>query len=137
MQNSKLIYLLNQQFNREVSTLLRYMIEAAAIRSAEQEIVRATYLKGVSEKIEHAQYFADQIVALGGTPILKSVPVCPSATVRQMLRWDAAEEQTDEHNCLELASEAGKEKLANLKQKLEKQAAIEHERGYEMQCLLW
>lgn len=93
MKNSNLIYLLNQQLNREISALLRYMIEAAAIKGAEQEIVRTTYLKGVSEKIEHAQSLADQIVTLGGTPNLHPVHACPPASVREMLRHDADEEK--------------------------------------------
>ena len=137
MKNSKLINRLNQQFNREVSALLRYMIEAASMKGPDDNVVRSLYLKEVGEKMGHAQSLADQIVALGGTPNLNPVPACPPATVREMLRRDAAEKQTDEKNYLQFASEAEKEMLVALKTKMEEQATSEHEHGYEMQCLLW
>lgn len=137
MKNSKLINQLNRQFNRNVRALLRYMVEAASTKGAEQETVRQVYLQEVGEKVEHAQSLADQIVALGGIPILKPVPDCPPTTVREMLSRDAAEEHTDEQNCLRLAAEAEQAKLVELQQKLEQQAAANHEHRYEMQCLLW
>ena len=37
----KLIDVLNQQLNREVTTFLRYMLQAASIKGAEYETVRA------------------------------------------------------------------------------------------------
>ena len=135
--NSKLINLLNRQFNREVNTLLRYLIEAASMQGPEDSVVRSLYLKEVGEKVDHAQSLADQIVALGGKPDLHPVPACPPVTVREMLMHDAAEEKTEEQNYLRLASEAEKEELTELKRKLEAQADVEHQYRYEMECLLW
>lgn len=135
--NSKLINLLNRQFNREVNTLLRYLIEAASMRGPEDSVVRSLYLKEIGEKVDHAQSLADQIVALGATPHLHPASACPPVSVREMLRHDAAEEKTEEQNYLRLASEAEKEELVELKRKLEAQAGVEHHYRYELECLLW
>jgi bacterioferritin (cytochrome b1) len=137
MKNSELINRLNQQLNRKVSTLVRYMIQAASINDGDHAVVRTMYLNEVGQKVEHAQYLADQIVALGGTPILKPTPASPPATVREMLARDATEEKTDQKIYLQLAFEAEKEMLVGLKMKLEQQADDEHQHGYEKECLLW
>ena len=44
MANEDLIQALNQQLNREVSTFLRYMLQAASIKGATLEPVRQMYL---------------------------------------------------------------------------------------------
>ena len=137
MKNVRLVNLLNRQFNREVSAILRYMIEAASLNGADHAAVRSLYLKEVGEKVEHAQYLANQIVALGGTPALTPDFGCPRATVREMLRRDAAEEQTDERNYLQLAFEADRARLAALRLKMQEQAAVEHEHVCAMERLLW
>ena len=137
MNNARFIALLNDQFNREVSMLLRFLIEAAALNDPDHEAARKLYLRDISEKVEQAQYLADQIVTLGGTPTLKPDPGCPPTNAREMLKHDAAEEETDERNYLQLAGEAEHENLPELKQKLELQSAEEHHRSYEMRRLLW
>jgi bacterioferritin len=137
MKNSRLINLLNRQFNREVSALLRYLIEAAFLNGESHATARTLYLNEVSEKVERAQYLADQIVALGGAPTLSPDSVHPQATIRQMLRRDVAEEQTDEQNYLALATEADKAGLSPLKLKMQEQATVEHEHVCSMEGLLW
>jgi bacterioferritin len=137
MKNARLINLLNRQFNREVSAFLRYLIEAASLNGESHATARTLYLYEVSEKVERAQYLADQIVALGGDPTLSPDIVRPQATLRQMLRRDATEEQTDAQNYLELATEAEMAGLSPLKQKMQEQAAVEHKHVCEMEVLLW
>ncbi len=137
MKNDPLIKGLAVQFNREASALLRYLIEAAALIDPNHETARQLYLREIRETPDHAQYLADQIVLLGGTPTLKTGRGSPAATVRDMLRRDAREETIDEKNYRQLASVAEREHRMDLKQKLEAQAAAEHQCGYEMQCRLW
>jgi bacterioferritin len=137
MKNARLINLLNRQFNREISALLRYMMEAASLNGANQATARTLYLTEVREKVEHAQYLADQIVALGGSPTLSPKITRPQITLREMLRHDAVEEHTDEQNYLKLASEAEKAQLSSLKLKLKEQAALEQKHVSEMERLLW
>jgi bacterioferritin len=137
MNNNALIKRLNAQFNREVGTLARYLIEAAILNDTDHESARHMYLRDVSEKLEHAQYIADQIVALGGTPSLKSARFSPPTNVREMLRHDANEEQKDEKNYSRLASEAEKARLSPLKLRMQDQAAAEHQHVNAMEGLLW
>jgi bacterioferritin (cytochrome b1) len=137
MKIPRLIKLLNRQLNREVSAMLRYTIEAASLNGESHATARTLYLNEVSEKVERAQYLADQIVALCGDPTLSPDIVRPQATLREMLRRDATEEQTDAQNYLELATEAKEAGLSALKQKMQEQAAIEHKHVCEMEGLLW
>ncbi len=117
--------------------MLRYVIEAASLHGASQATVRALYLTEVQERVRRAQYLADQLVALGGTPALSPTIVHPQFTLREMLRHNAVEEHTDEHKYLKLASEAEKAQLSSLKLKLKEQAAMDHKHVSEMESLLW
>lgn len=137
MTNARLINLLNRQFNREISALLRYLIEAASLTDESQATARTLYLQEVNEKLAHAQYLAVQIVTLGGNPTLSPDIVHPQTDLRQMLRRDAVEEQTDEQNYLKLATEAQKAHLSVLKLNMQEHAAIEHQHVREMEGLLW
>lgn len=134
--SSELIDGLNQQLNREVTTFLRYMLQAASISGAEYEAVRDMYLAEVLDEVGHAQYLANQIALLGGTPELDPHLAPPPSDVRAMLEADAAAEADDVKNYAQLASQAEKEGLFALKMKMEEQAADEDEHGYEMQRLL-
>jgi len=134
--SSELIDGLNQQLNREVTTFLRYMLQAASISGAEYEAVRDMYLAEVLDEVGHAQYLANQISLLGGTPELDPDLAPPPSDVRAMLEADAAAEADDVKAYARLASQAEKEGLFALKMKMEEQAADEDEHGYEMQRLL-
>lgn len=137
MNNASLIRQLNAQFNREVSMLARYLIEAAILSDADHEVVRQMYLRAGSEKREQAQHLADQMIALGGTPRLKTAQFSPPAHLREMLRHDANEEQRAEKNYRQLALKAGQKRLATLQLCLETHAAAEHEYVKAMEGLLW
>ena len=75
-----------KQLNREVTTFLRYMLQAASIKGAEFEAVRQMYLEEVTDEVGHAQYLANQIVMLGGTPKLTPYLTPPPAEVQEMRR---------------------------------------------------
>lgn len=136
MENKKLIKGLNNQLNREVSTFLRYMLQAASIKGAEYESVREMYLEEVMDEVEHAQYLANQIVMLGGTPELDPDLTPPPADVMQMLKNDAEQEKKDVKNYKDLAELAEKEGLFSLKMNMEEQGAEEDEHGQEMRRLM-
>lgn len=135
MSKQQLIDGLNDQLNREVSTFLRYLLQAASIRGAGWEKVREMYLEEVTEEVGHAQYLANQIALLGGQPSLSPDLTPPPDDVRAMLEHDAREEATDVKNYVRLASLAEKEGLMALKLKMEGQAADEDEHGQEMRRL--
>lgn len=136
MATEGLIEGLNEQLNREVTTFLRYMIEAATIRGAEAEPVRQMYLEEVLDEVGHAQYLANQISQLGGTPVLDPDLTPPPDSVRAMLEADAREEEEDVRNYVKLARLAEDEGLVALKMQMEDQAADEDAHGQEMRRLL-
>ncbi len=136
MARQELLTKLNEQLNREVTTFLRYMLQAAGIKGAQWNSVREMYQEEVLDEVEHAQYLADQIVMLGGVPHLKPDFSPPPKDVGEMLTNDMKEEQIDVQNYSQLAQLAEKEGLFALKMKMEEQAADEDEHRMEMERLL-
>ncbi len=136
MTHDKLIQDLNQQLNREVTTFLRYMLQAAAIKGAAHEPVRQMYLAEVGDEVGHAQYLANQIRLLGGTPVLKPDLSAPPESVTAMLAADVEQERIDVANYVKLAAQAEAAGFYSLKMKMEEQAADEDEHSHEMRRLL-
>jgi len=136
MSNNEIVKALNDQLNREVSTFLRYMLQAASIKGAKYESVREMYLEEVVDEVKHAQYLANQIEMLGGTPELKPDLSAPPRDVSEMLKNDAKEEKKDVQNYKHLAELAEDKDLLSLKMNMEDQGAEEDEHGHEMQRLL-
>lgn len=136
MANDELIRGLNDQMNREISTFLRYILQAASIRGSEHEPIREMYLEEVSDEVGHAQYLANQISLLGGTPKLDPDLTPPPSDVMEMLNRDAEAEKEDVKHYTHLAALAEEEGLAHLKLQLEEQAADEGEHGQEMRRLM-
>lgn len=136
MANQELISGLNQALNREVSTFLRYMLQAAQIQGALWEPVRQMYAEEVPDELGHATYLADKIVMLGGTPKLAPDLTPPPSDPREMLRHDIEQEQIDVNHYLKMAALAEKAGLADLKMKMEEQAADEARHGERMRRLL-
>lgn len=136
MPNNELIKGLNEQLNREVSTFLRYMLQAASIKGAAYESVREMYLEEVLDEVQHAQYLANQIEMMGGKPELNPDLTSPPTEVMEMLKNDAEEERNDVKNYNRLAVLADKEGLQSLKLHMEDQGAEEDEHALEMKRLL-
>jgi bacterioferritin len=136
MAHQELINGLNQALNREVTTFLRYMLQAASIKGAAWEAVRAMYGQEVPDEVGHAQYLAEKIVMLGGTPKLAPELKPPPADPHEMLRNDIEQEQIDVAHYLKLAAMADKAGLADLKLKMEEQAADEARHGETMKRML-
>lgn len=135
MDRQELIDGLNEQLNREVTTFLRYMLQAASITGAKNEPVREMYLDEVTDEVGHAQYLANQIVALGGEPTLDPDLTPPPSDVSTMLERDAEAEVEDVKHYTRLAGLAEDEGLMALKMAMEDQAADEDEHREEMKRL--
>lgn len=136
MANRELLDGLNHALNREVGTMLRYVLQAASIKGAEWESVRAMYESEVPDELGHAQYLANKIAMLGGTPKLSPDLSSPPTDPREMLRRDVEEERADVRHYLKLAELADKEDLIELKLRMEDQAADEAKHAEEMLRLL-
>lgn len=136
MADKELLDGLNHALNREVSTFLRYMLQAAMIKGAAWEPVRQMYGEEVPDEVGHAQYLAEKIVMLGGMPKLAPDLTSPPGDPRDMLRNDIEQEQIDVNHYLKLAGLADKAGLADLKLKMEEQAADEARHGEKMRRML-
>lgn len=136
MASKELIDGLNHALNREVSTFLRYLLQASMIKGAEWDPVRTLYKSEVVDEVGHAQYLAAKIVMLGGTPKLSPDLAPPPASVRDMLANDIEQERIDVVGYMKLAALAEKEGLFELKMKMEEQAADEDGHAEELRRLL-
>ena len=136
MSNDELIQGLNNAMNREVTTFLRYMLQAASIKGAEWDSVRKLYQAEVADEVGHAQYLADKIIMLGGTPTLAPDLTAPPTDVRDMLKQDMVEEEVDVKGYMRLAELAEQAGLPDLKMKMEEQAADEATHAEEMRRFL-
>lgn len=136
MATTELLSGLNDALNREVGTFLRYILQGASIKGAEWENVRSLYLEEIADEVGHAQYLASKIVMLGGTPTLDPDLTPPPSDPREMLTRDIAAEKDDAAHYLKLAGLAEKEGLADLKIRMEEQAADEAGHGEQMLRLL-
>ncbi|MCB0333915.1 MAG: ferritin-like domain-containing protein [Bdellovibrionales bacterium] len=136
MSTNIVIQKLNHALNREVSTFLRYLLQAAQIKGAQWEAVRQMYLEEVADEVGHAQYLANKIAMLSGTPTLNPDLTPPPSDVRTMLHNDIEQEKVDVQGYLELAAAAEKTGLVDLKMKMEEQAADEAHHAEEMTRLL-
>lgn len=136
MAKEELIKALNHALNREVTTFLRYILQAAQIKGAQWESVRSMYMQEVVDEVGHAQYLANKIVVLGGTPKIDPDLTPPPTDVRDMLNHDIEEEKIDVDGYMKLAQMAETEGLFELKVKMEEQAVDESSHAEEMQRLL-
>jgi bacterioferritin len=136
MATQELIEGLNHALNREVTTFLRYMLQAASIKGAEFQSVRLMYETEVADEVGHAQYLANQIVMLGGAPQLTPDLTKPPSDVRTMLKNDIEQERIDVEHYMKLAKLAEIAGLVALKMKMEEQAADEDGHRQEMERLL-
>ena len=128
----ELITALNEAFNREISTAVRYLVQGAAIQGQKNEPLREMYRGEVGDEIGHAQYLADKIVALGG--VLKPAVelAAPSGTISEMVRHDVAQEEKDVQSYMELVKLADAAGEIELKLRMEEQAADESRHAEEL-----
>lgn len=136
MAKQELIDGLNYALNREVSTFLRYMLQAASIKGAEFQNVRSMYEAEVIDELGHAQYLSNQLVMLGAAPQLAPELTPPPSDVKTMLRNDIEQERLDVEHYTKLSHLAEGEGLIALKIKMEEQAADEDGHRQEMERLL-
>ena len=102
------------------------------IRGRQNQSVRQMYREEVRDEIGHAQYLADKIVMLGGTPTLHPDLNPPPADVETMIENDLAKEELDVALYMKLATLAEQKGDIELKMKMEEQAADEWHHADEL-----
>lgn len=125
MANEQLIQGLNEALNRELSTIIRYLLQGSIIKGRVNAPVREMYRTEVSDEIGHAQYLADKIVMLGGQLHVSPDVTPPPASVDQMIENDLKAEESDIAHYKKLADLAEQAGDIELKLQMEEQAADE------------
>jgi bacterioferritin len=132
MDKKALIEGLNEALNRELSTIIRYMLQGSIIRGRQNQPLRQMYREEVGDEIGHAQYLADKIVMLGGMPKLNPELSPPPENVEKMIDNDLTKEEVDVAHYKRLADLAEQSGDIGLKMKLEEQAADESRHADEL-----
>ena len=134
-QNGELIGAMNDALSREISTLVRYLVQGSSIHGLRNEPLRNMYRKEISDELGHAQYLADKIVAMGGTPKVKPDLSAPPADIAKMIKNDLAAEEKDVEHYRRLAGMAEQSGDVELKVRMEELAADEARHADELRRL--
>lgn len=127
---------LNEDLAHEYAAMIMYNHYAATVQGLAGQILKPFFQGEVSDEINHAQFLADKIVALGGTPTVVPKPVKHASSVKEMLEITLqAEIETIERYTLrcQQAEEAGE---IGLKIELEDIIADETKHKIEIERLL-
>lgn len=93
----QLINDLNEDLAHEFSAIMQYMTYAALVSGPSRLELRAFFEAEIPDETAHAQFLAQKIVALGGTPTTTPKPVPVADTPKSMLEAVLAAE-TDAHD---------------------------------------
>lgn len=107
---------LNEALSYEYQAVQMYTTYAATVSGIHRQELREFFLTEVQDELQHAQFLADKVDALGGTPATDADPFDPATNPRAMLETaleaerDAIERYGD---LMAVAEEAGELGLAN------------------------
>lgn len=76
---------LNVDLAHEYQAIMMYITYAATVRGMYREELKQFFTDEIPEEQQHAQYLADKIAALGGTPTTKTAEVPNAKTATDML----------------------------------------------------
>lgn len=94
----KLIAGLNDDLAGEYNAIISYIQYSASVKGPHRPQLVQFLQAEIADEQRHAQYLADKIVSLGGTPVVEPSPVPTSDDTRQMLEYIyEAEAQTVEN----------------------------------------
>lgn len=91
---STLIDALNVDLAHEYQAVLMYNSFAALVSGIHRPILREFFAQEVPEELSHAQFLAEKITALGGTPTVEPAPFELTTSTEGMLRM-ALEAETE------------------------------------------
>ncbi len=76
---------LNTDLSHEYQAIMMYNTYAAMVEGMHRPMLKAFFEEELPEELLHAQFLADKITALGGTPTTEVVPVEVTADSQAML----------------------------------------------------
>jgi bacterioferritin len=85
MSNSELIDALNKDLAGEYQAIIMYVTYAAAVTGPHRPMLKQFFAAEVPEELAHAQFLADKIASLGGSPTTTPRPVRETTEPKQML----------------------------------------------------
>ena len=85
VDKATLIEGLNEDLAHEYQAIIMYNTYAAAVAGVHRNELKSFFLDEVVDELEHAQFLAAKITALGGTPVTTAAPVEYTTEARQMV----------------------------------------------------
>jgi bacterioferritin len=109
MKNEDLIKALNEDLAGEYQAIIMYATYAASVTGPHRPMLKQFFAAEIPEELTHAQFLADKIASLGGTPttIPRTVP-----------------ETTDPRQMLQNVLDAERQAIADYKKRAEQAAAL-------------
>lgn len=110
MSNETLVQALNDQLSAEYQAIIQYLQYSAVVTGPNRPELVAFLRAEIPDEQNHAQYLADKVAALGGTPTTTAKEVPHATDPRQLLENVLAAENeaiAAYTRLIELAEEAG------------------------------
>ena len=128
MTKQALIDALNDDLAHEFQAILAYTRWSAEVSGPHRDLLRAMFQREIPDEIGHAQFLADKIVVLGGTPTVTPAAVPEAPTTRAKLEAVLAMEQQAIQGYAERARQA--EELGELGLKVRLEQMVSDETGH-------
>ncbi|HEY0867938.1 MAG TPA: ferritin-like domain-containing protein [Fimbriimonas sp.] len=93
MEKGQLIEGLNSDLAGELQAVIMYITYAAEVTGPHRPVLRQFFQSEIPDEQGHAQFLADKIASLGGTPTTTPKPVPHAATAKEMLENVAKAEE--------------------------------------------
>jgi bacterioferritin len=136
MTKQALIEALNDDLAHEFQAILAYTRWSAEVSGPHRDLLRAMFQREIPDELGHAQFLADKIVVLGGTPTVTPAAVPEAPTNRARLEAVLAMEQQAIQGYTERARQAEEVGELGLKVRLEQMVSDETEHYEEVKMLL-
>lgn len=108
MTKEELIEALNGDLAGELQAVIQYLTYAAAVTGPHRPVLKEFFAAEIPDELGHAQFLADKIASLGGTPTTEARSVPPA---------------DDAHSMLENVLDAERQAIAGYKERAEQAAA--------------
>ena len=98
VNREQLIYLLNEDLQREYQAIIAYVVYSQVLKGAQYMSIAEELEKHAKEELKHALIIAKQIDYLGGMPAVTPKPVKTSEDAEDMLWFDLDNENETVRN---------------------------------------
>ena len=127
---------LNVDLAHEYAAVIQYLYNAATVPGMQRVILKDYFAGEIADEIGHAQFLAEQIAALGGTPVVQPAPVEQPTDVKTMLEVSLQGEIDTIRRYQERIQQAEAAGQHGLKLKLEDMLADEDGHRLELEQIL-